>query len=153
VRATRPFPLQAIARCVIERLVESVGAVSAFLCEATEVLQGGTGLIMAASAVAYGAMTRSSLRPLEPQPGYAKARILIVQVEVARIVGDSEPPKEYRAPRHIQICRRTTNSCVWVSKRASGERITSAGIRYSNMEPDQEISAESTIHRRDGATK
>ena len=39
------------------------------------------------------------------------------------------------------ICRRTINSYVWFSKLPIWEIIISAGIRYSNMEPDHEMRA------------
>ena len=40
------------------------------------------------------------------------------------------------------ICRRTTRRLVCSSRLPAGARITSDGIRYSNIDPDHEISAE-----------
>ena len=42
-----------------------------------------------------------------------------------------------------EICRRTTSRHVWSSRLPAGARSTSAGIKYSNIDPDQDTSAES----------
>src|SRR6202042_3849914 len=55
---------------------------------------------------------------------------------------DSEIPHATPRSAPYSICRNTTCSYVWYNMLSSGERITRAGIRYSNMEPDQEINAE-----------
>ena len=55
---------------------------------------------------------------------------------------DSETPQGTRRSAPYAICRSTTSSYVWLSRLPAGERIISAGIRYSNIEPDQEMSAE-----------
>lgn len=44
-------------------------------------------------------------------------------------------------PAAYSMCRRTTRRSVWSRRLPGGARMTSVGIRYSNIEPDQEISA------------
>src|ERR1700690_4555579 len=54
---------------------------------------------------------------------------------------DSDIPQGTLRSSPYSIWRATTCSYVWLNMLFAGERITSAGIRYSNMEPDHEIRA------------
>jgi len=58
---------------VIERFVETVGSPATLPREAVKICSAAPGSTIAASAVAYGAITKSSLRPrLSPSPGTPK---------------------------------------------------------------------------------
>ena len=55
---------------------------------------------------------------------------------------DSEMPHGTPSSVAYRICRATTSRLVCSSRLFAGARITSAGIRYSNIDPDHEIRAE-----------
>ena len=79
---------------------------------------------------------------LEAQARHAEVRVLIGELEIARVVrrlGDA--PGQVRAPRRSSICRLTMSRLVCASRLPPGARSTRSGIRYSNIEPDQDTSA------------
>ena len=79
---------------------------------------------------------------LEAQTGNAKARILIGEFQIARVVGGFRGAPRHAALAPYFICWRTTRRFVCSSRLPAGARMTSDGIRYSNIDPDHEISAE-----------
>ena len=100
------------------------------------------GSTMAASAGRVGGDDEIVGEPaLEPEAGNAEIGILVGEFEIARVVSGFR-----NAPGQAQLAgdalwRRTTRPFVPSSRLPAGARITSDGIRYSNIDPDHEISA------------
>src|SRR5881296_37064 len=85
-------------------------------------------------------MTMSSPRPrCRPRPGTPKFEYWYVSSRSRASYADSETPHGTPRSAPYVIWRRTTSRHVWSSRLPAGARITSAGIRYSNIDPDRDI--------------
>ena len=69
------------------------------------------------------------------------------------LYADSDTPHGRPSSAPYSICRRTTKRLLCSSRLPAGARITRLGIRYSNIDPDHETSAEPLAHRRVGASE
>ena len=132
------------ARRVVERLAEAVRPAAARRAQAGEVPHRGLGLDHRREAGGVrGDDEILAQAALQAEAGHAEARVLVGLLEVAGV-----EPRFGDAPRHAalggvaRIWRATTSRYVLSSRLRAGARMTSAGIRYSNIEPDHEISAE-----------
>ena len=138
--------LRETRRGVVERLVEAVAAAPAGGGQAREKFRtAARGSTIAASAVAYGATTTSSLRPrFRPEAGDAEVRVLVGELDVAHVVGGLRD-----APGHAELARRSGSAGArragWSARAgcrparaspatASGTR-TSTRTRRSSAEP------------------
>ena len=130
-------------RGVVERLAEPVRPRRAGGCEPGEVPDGRLGLDHRAQrGRVRGHHEVLAEAPLESEARHAEARVLVGPLEVARV------ERRFRdAPGHAALGRvahlpRHDEPVGLAEQARAGARITSAGIRYSNIEPDQETSAE-----------
>src|SRR5688572_1929422 len=87
-------------------------------------------------------MTLFSDKPrLRPRPGTPKFEYWYVSSRSRALYADSETPQGILSSRPYWICRLTTSRLVCASRLVFGARSTRSGIRYSNIEPDQDTSA------------
>ena len=143
------------ARRVVERLVEAVAAARADAGEPREIARRRRridhGRERRRVGRDHGILAQAAL---QPEAGNAEIRVLVGELQVAGVVGGfRNAPGQAERRRRSSICRRTTSRLVCSSRLPAGARITSDGIRYSNIDPDQEISAAPSRDRRHGAAE
>ena len=138
-----------------ERLVEAIATARAERGEAREILRRGLRIDHGREPGGVGSDDNVLAEAaLQAQAGHAEVRILVGELEVAGVVGGLR-----NAPRnaeHGAVARSAAarpERLVCSSRLPAGARMTSEGIRYSNIEPDQEISAAPSAERRDGAAE
>ncbi len=137
------FAFRQTLRGVIERFVEAVRAASTRFGEFFEVMRRRRGVDHRGKGRGVGrdddVFAQASL---ESQARHTEARVLIGQIEVAGVESRFRDSPRHIALRSIVDLAANDQLLVWLSRLPRGVRITSAGIRYSNIEPDQEMRAE-----------
>ena len=137
------LPSGSADRRVVERFVEAVAAARAGCREALEVarsrLRIDHGRERGGIGRDDGVLAQAAL---QAEAGHAEVRILIGELQVARVVGGfRNAPGHAERRRRSSIWRCTISRLVCSSRLPAGARMTSDGIRYSNIDPDHEISA------------
>jgi hypothetical protein len=129
-------------RRVVQRLVEAVAAARAEPRKPREIAR-------AAPRIDHRRQRRRVGRhdvfvaeaALQPEPGNAEIRVLVGELQVAGVVGGFRDAPRHAERRAVFDLPADDQAAGLLEQAAAGARITSDGIRYSNIEPDQEISA------------
>ena len=128
---------------VVERLVEAIRSAGPTSRETPEVSRGGRGVDHRGEGGRVGRDDEVVAEtPLEPEAGDPEVRVLVGQIEVAHVVGRLGDPPGHPVLRAVADLAPDDEAIRLSSRLPGGERMTSAGIRYSNIEPDQETRAD-----------